>query len=274
LVRGYSRGAYISLIFPIGLLAVGALGMSQARRISTNRPSPVGARGFPPPAPAVPWFVQALQALVVPRAPIDPARFGDPLALKTEWSPCKGGLGGGGGNFQAHNLVEVDPDRLQFRATTQGILFAIPFILIGVVVGVLALISIAIGMRLPTKNFTGFIVLAVALLFSAIGAGFLYSVTTPIVFDRRKGLFWKGRKEPDETSPRDSLKAATNLREIHALQLVSDFRGRRLCHQLNLVLTSGDRLHVVFYEFGGRDRLRKDAAILAGFLKTPVWDAL
>lgn len=230
LVRGHSRGAYLSLIFPIGLLVVGAVGMWQMRRIFTNRPSPVDARGFPSPAPTVPRFIQTLQSLGVPRAPIDPARFGDPLALKTEWSPCKGG---GGGNLQTHNLVEVDPDRLQFRATIQGTLFAIPFILLGVGVGVLALIAIVTEMRLPTKNLTGFLALLVALLFSAGGAYSLYSITTPIVFDRRKGLFWKGRKEPDEMSTWDSLKAATNLREIHALQLVSDFGGHWPCHELN-----------------------------------------
>lgn len=265
LVRGYNRGAYLTLIFSIGLLVVGAVGMWQVRWISTNRPSP---------APTVPRFIQSLQGLGVPRAPIDPARFGDPLALKTEWGPCKGG---GGGNLQTHNLVEVDPDRLQFRATIQATLFAIPFLLIGLGVGVVAMVSIVTEMRLPTKNLTGFLALIVGLLFSAVGAYFLYSITTPIVFDRRMGLFWKGRKEPDEMATLEPLISGTHIKDIHALQLVSSFGGggdRLPCHELNLVLTSGDRLHVIAYESGGRDRLRKDAAILAGFLKTPVWDAL
>lgn len=44
---------------------------------------------------------------------IDPAKFDDPLAMQTKWTPVKKG----GASFRTHKLVEVSPDQLQFRAT-------------------------------------------------------------------------------------------------------------------------------------------------------------
>ena len=43
----------------------------------------------------------------------DPAQFGDPVALKTEWTTAKGG----GSNIRTHKLIEVDSTRMEFQAS-------------------------------------------------------------------------------------------------------------------------------------------------------------
>ncbi len=270
LVRGHSWGAYISLILPIGFWIVGGVGVLIAWKMLSPRPSQDAASGYPQQFPAVPSFIQTLQRAIVPGAVIDPAQFGDPVALKTEWSNMKGR----GGNLQTHKFVEVDPDRLEFRATLQAILFALMFLVAGAGVFILALKTIVTAMLAGRVDFSMSGALPVGFLFAAVGVYLLYSFKTPIVFDRRRGLFWKGWQAPDEMSDLNALKSAKHLRAIHALQLVSYYAGRNSSYELNLVLASGDRLHIVTYGAGGRNRIRADTAVLAQFLGKPVWDAL
>ena len=156
-----------------------------------------------------------------------------------------------------------------------GILFALGILLTGVFVSIVVLKGIVSGLSSGSINFNGFIGLPVGLLFSAFGGYILYSWTTPIVFDGRRGLFWKGWKAPDdERSDGNPLGNAASFKEIHALQFISSFSTRYRSYEINLVLTSGERLNVVGYAGGSRNRLREDVAILAGFLGKPVWDAV
>ena len=54
-------------------------------------------------------------------------------------------------------------------------------------------------------------------------------------FDKRTGFFWKGRKAPEEVFGGNSIGNATNLRDIHALQLVSSIGSRYSSYDLNLI---------------------------------------
>jgi hypothetical protein len=270
LVRGHNWGAYVFLIVPLGLVMIGGAGMWLARTIAATRPIPVAQAGYPPQAPTAPGFLQRLQGLGTPRGAFDPTRIDDPLAMKTEWSPMKGG----GGNLRTHKLVEVDPDRLAFRATTGGLIFALGFLLSGVLVSGFMLKDVVSGLSKGIMNLNGFLGLLIGLLLSAGGAYMLYSWTTPIVFDRRKGLFWKGRNEPYEGFDGNPPKNAASFRAIHALQLIPTFDVRYQSYEINLVMVNGDRLNVVVYASGSRNRLREDAATLGRFLGKPVWDAL
>lgn len=58
----------------------------------------------------------------------DPSRFNDPLALQVEWTPRKSG----GANFRTHKLVQVDFNRIEFRATLVAKFFYSIFLLVGV----------------------------------------------------------------------------------------------------------------------------------------------
>ena len=98
-----------------------------------------------------------------------------------------------------------------------------------------------------------------------------YDSTIPLVFDRRRGLFWKGRKEPDEGG---SFGNATGFGAIHVLQLVPTVAPRSVGYEINLVLGDGSRINVVAEGGVSRDRFREEAARLAEFLGKPVWDAL
>ncbi len=102
-----------------------------------------------------------------------------------------------------------------------------------------------------------------------------YFGTSPIVFDKYKSSFWKGRKSPDEVSERKEIKYFTELANIHALQIISEYcsgnKSSYYSYELNLVLKNGSRINVV--DHGNLTKLREDAQTLSAFLGKPVWDA-
>lgn len=190
----------------------------------------------------------------------DPGTLGDPIAEATEWRPLKGG----GANFRTHSLVKVSFNRLEFRASLGAKLFGLIFM--GVGMGVMVLFGL---------NANEWVPVLFGLIFALVGGGILYSSLTPIVFDQSAGYFWKGRKAPRLMVNKADLKNATELDQIHALQLISErchgSKRSYTSHELNLVLKDGRRLNVV--DHGNLEKLREDAGTLAAFLKKPVWDA-
>ncbi len=209
-------------------------------------------------------LVRKLQKLTVEAVPFDPATLGDEVALVTEWTPAKGG----GASFQTHRLVEIDLHRTEFRATPGMILFAGVFLVIGL--GASSIVMIA------NRGDLGASIIAslVGLLFAAIGGGMLYWGAAPIVFDKRRGEYWKGRTAPYEASNRERLKHYAELDGIRALQIVKERctskNSSYYSYELNLVLEDGKRLNVV--DHGNLEKLREDARRLSAFLGRPVWD--
>jgi len=123
--------------------------------------------------------------------------------------------------------------------------------------------------------FTIFI-LSMGVLIATVGGYLLYVSTVPIVFDRRRRFFWKGRKAPDEVVEKSSLAHFAPLEDIHALQLIPEYfrspKGSFYSYELNLILNDGRRINVV--DHGDQNKLREDAETLSGFLEKPVWDAI
>src|SRR5262249_10565389 len=157
----------------IGLLALGCLGILFAWKTVSAKPDPVAARpesSLGPPAEE-PRRVVSLGEQRVPEGyrgqTIDPARFGDPVASKTGWSPIRTGAA----NFQIRKLVEVDPDRLEYRATLGGQVFALGFFGAGAAVMAVA------ASTLPLARFSlgTLLVPFIALLFMVVGGALLYS---------------------------------------------------------------------------------------------------
>jgi len=218
-------------------------------------------------------FKQLIEKLKSPAdagEPFDAARFGDPLALQTKWTPAKGG----GASFRTHKLVKAGFDRVEFRASAGARAFYLVFLVVG--------LALAGGFSFARFSAGGFgfdfetiMPIAMGLVFAVAGGCMLYYGTAPIVFDTRKGYFWKGRKAPDEVFDKRAIKHFAELEEIHALQLLSEYcRGNKssyYSYELNLVLKDGSRINVV--DHGNRTRLREDAAVLAALLDKPVWDA-
>jgi hypothetical protein len=201
----------------------------------------------------------------------DPSRFDDPVASQTEWTPAKGG----GASFRTHKIVQVDVNRLEFRGSLGAKVFYSIFFFAGL--GLLAGFSIEkISSGEFPLNADTIIPLLMGFLFAIIGGCMFYFGTAPIVFDKYKRAFWKGRKTPEDIYNKNSLKYFTTLENIHALQLISEYcRGNKssyYSYELNLVLKNGNRINVV--DHGNPAKLREDTQILSTFLNKPIWDAI
>ncbi len=198
-----------------------------------------------------------------------PSELGDPVAMQTDWIPAKSS----GAGFRTHKLVESNSNRLEFRASTGAMLFYLFFLVMGVLVLIGFFCIISFG-GAPV-NWRTLCLMGAGLAFTTGGACMLYFGTAPIVFDRRRGFFWKGRKNPDHVFDKGTLKHFAKLEKVYALQIISEYvsRGRGnhsyTSYELNLVLEDGKRITVI--DHGNKDRLRKDADTLAAFLDKPVW---
>jgi len=207
-----------------------------------------------------------LKQLTVEPVPFDPSGLGDEVALKTSWTPAKGG----GASFETHRLVEIDMHRHEFRASPGMVLFAGVFMLVGAVASTVIVIANQeadlIALIFPV---------IMGLVFVGIGGGMMYFGLAPIVFDKRRGEYWKGRTAPYEAANRQGLKHYTELDEIRALQIIKERctskNSSYFSYELNLVLQDGRRLNVI--DHGNLERLRADAEKLSAFLGKPVWDA-
>jgi hypothetical protein len=269
LVQGHVWGAYAALSIPLGLLFVGGVGMGIAWKNWSSWPVRYAPGGAPRKARTASRFSPGLQ-LPASRGPaFNPAILGDPLALKTAWTPMKrGGLG-----MRSRKLVEADPDRLEFRTSSASYI-------VGVVLPLLflsgPLTMLALG-RLPATLNPALLVAIPIVLACVIGAGYgLYRMRTPIVFDRRSGFFWRGLAAPDDSSGEGALEVSARLRDIHALQLLRNSeRGPNATaqlYELNLVLKDGERINVLAH--GDPNGLLADASTLAAFLQKPIWNAM
>jgi len=216
-------------------------------------------------------LMEKIQSLAGNRDTFDPAQLNDPVALQTEWTPAKGG----GSNFRTHKLVSANSNRMEFRASFGALAFYFLFLLIGL--GVLIAFSY---FKFSSGGFSfraeTLVPLVLGLIFATIGGCMLYFGTIPIVFDKREGYFWKGRKAPEEVFDKNAIKSLTKLDEIHAIQLISEYcRGNKssyYSYEINLVLKNGKRINVI--DHGNQNKLRSDAATLAEFLQKPIWDAI
>jgi len=139
----------------------------------------------------------------------DPTRFDDLVAMQVEWS----GVKGGGASFGTHKLVLVSPNRLEFAATAGARAFYLVFLVLGVGLFVGFTVSkLSVGDFSFNKD--TLLSLIVGLVFMAGGGWAFYVGTTPIVFNKRNGHFWKGRKSPDEVFHPMALKHFAKFEDI------------------------------------------------------------
>jgi hypothetical protein len=219
-------------------------------------------------------LLEKLKDLKIEPTPYDPSVLGDPIAERTGWGPAKGG----GASFGTHKLVVVDSFRLEFRPTGGALAFYGVFLVVGVTVLVgMSIVGFSgVASSLDGGSALPFIIpTIVGLVFTVAGGGMLRSGSAPIVFDKRRGAYWRGRVAPHELSNRHGHKETTALDEIHALQLISERCTSKdssyYSYELNLVRDDGTRINVV--DHGNLDALHGDATALASFLEVPVWDA-
>ncbi len=196
------------------------------------------------------------------------SKIGDPFARQTKWTPQKRG----GTKIRTHKLFMANPNRMEFKPSFGAKLFYLSFLVSG--------IGVLICFTYFTQSSKGFaldsntiVPLLVAIVFIIAGSCLYYFGTTPIVFDKHNGFFWKGRKTPDGLFDKEAPKQFAKLKTIHALQLISECvksdKKSYDSYELNIVLQDGRRINIV--DHGKKDEMEEDAETLSTFLGKPVW---
>jgi len=209
---------------------------------------------------------QAIDSMTGETHQVDPSRFNDPVALKTQWSM----ISKGGAGFGSHKLNNVGDDVLAFKLTWGVYFLSIAFLLIWIAGSLGFWFN---GMR----EIAPYVILGI---FGGIGVFIFLSSAKPIVFDKGKGLFIKGKLSKGESDEVGSAKTV-KLEDIHALQVLArmqrhyDDKTRTyhtdMTYEMNLVLHDATRKSVLRH--GNRGQMLDDAETIANFLGIPVWDA-
>jgi hypothetical protein len=201
-----------------------------------------------------------------PGANYDASRFNDPLAMETSWIPLKSASS----SFRTHQLVEKDTHRVEFEATKKAKQFSYLIMGSGVFFPFVFLFNIDFSQS-DAWMYILFLALFAAS-FIIAGRFILRKMSEPIIFDKWEGKWWKGesRKENGE-----NLGQGGYLNEIHAIQLLSEYRSRDkggyYVYELNFVLNNADRVQVLCH--GGERAMLTDAEKLSRFLEKPLWNA-
>jgi hypothetical protein len=192
----------------------------------------------------------------------DPSLLGDPVAMKTGWDS----VGSGYTNIATHKLVEVTPQRLEFRSTLKAYAAASVFLLIGMCL---------FGHAVKSSSSLLF-----GVLFFGIGVLMMYFGSIPFVFDKREGYLWKGRKKPEsDPGEKHSPRKIALIEEVHAIQLLHEFVKRKTrswgpryvdTYEMNIVIGDGSRVTVVRH--CDKASMLKDAEKLSIFLGKPIWN--
>lgn len=205
------------------------------------------------------------------RPVFDPSVFNDSLAMETQWNPLKGG----GSNFRTHKLVQVDYTRVEFKSTLGAKMFSFVFMAFGAgIPGWILYDNVQVTGQLFQSEML-FIALF-GLVFFGVGSFMFYWFAKPVIFDRTKGMYWKGWKTPQRYLAQNSVDEGSRIGNIHALQIIPEYiRGDKssyYSYELNLVLKDGSRMNVI--DHGNAIKIQEDAKILSEFLGVPVWDAI
>lgn len=190
--------------------------------------------------------------------PLRPERFGDPLALKVEWTP----LVSGGTSFCAQRLVQVTATRWEFRVSLESRLFVGFFACFCAGGSALLAVLPSPDGRSATPRVAAAALMGVAMV--AVAAWLYRWLRRPRVFDLARGSYVNAEGD------------VFALAEVRAIQLVNERVGTRrkdrfVSVELNLVTSDAARISVV--DHGDRSQIQSDAAILAQILGVPVWDA-
>ena len=210
-----------------------------------------------------------------PVTPPDPSRFDNPVALRTSWSPLKSG----GTNFRTHNYVE-ERDEVRFQPTMGALIFCGFFISFGALFALIAFSS----MHQTNEPFQLEVLLPILipLIFSGGGIFMFRLLTTPIVFNKHKGYYWKGRVNENQRIAQADLKVKCKLTEIEAVQVIAEWISGHSSgssggssyyqsYEINLVLKDASRLNVV--DYGHYRGVVESAQKLSHYLSIPLWDA-
>lgn len=171
------------------------------------------------------------------------------------WEPAKSG----GASFKTHKMVFPDEDSIKFTGTLGAYIFGGLFFVIGIVSTVAGIVAFH------------WVPLIVGLSFTIAGFYMIDLFSIPVFFNKRVGLYWKGRQTVFQQLFSDKEAFSVKLEDIKAVQLVREHvtsdDSSYYSYEINLVLISNERLNVV--DHGHLDSALNDAAHLAEFLGVP-----
>jgi hypothetical protein len=103
-----------------------------------------------------------------------------------------------------------------------------------------------------------------------------YSFSKPVIFDKTKGMYWKGWKAPKRYLAEGDKESSSRIGDIYALQIIPELvrsdNKSYVSYELNLVLRDGSRMNVV--DHGDLVKLREDAKLVSEFLGIAIWDTV
>jgi hypothetical protein len=209
--------------------------------------------------------------------PVDPTQFHDPVATQTGWKQVRSAKVARASN----KLIQTDPDQLVYKPSIGGRIMGVILALAG---------AFAIFLYTQIKAGSGGItfesgsgdpifIALFGLALIVVGVVIFMFATSPVVFDKRLGMFYRGRKQRNQPDAANS-KNALRFSDIHAVQLLSRLESSKSndralprfykVHDLNLVKHDGERLYITTYS--KVNRAREDAAKIGAFVQVPVWD--
>jgi len=190
----------------------------------------------------------------------------DPIAEKVDWSSNSFYK-----DFESkYNLVYKNPKRLEFHLNSKCRLIQFLFLFIGGgVITLFILINSILNLRVNCCNgdflVGGFLLLSIWLFWSLM-------TKSPIIFDKSEGCFKKEKSKLFNILTFNFFSdALCELKDIHALQLVSREVRVNYEHEVNIILNDSRRIHII--NDYSLEKIKKDAKELSIFLNIPVWDA-
>jgi len=166
----------------------------------------------------------------------------------------------GGASFKTHQLIFSTKDCIKFTGTKRAYFFDLWFFIVG-------LVLILVG----GFNYIFFLVL-VGFIFALSGLSSLDSSSVPLIFNKRIGLYWKGRQPIISRLFTDKEGFSVNFEDIKAVQFLRESTTHGYSYEINLILTNNERLGVVNHS--DEKSALKDAAKLAEFLDVPFLNGL
>ncbi len=206
-------------------------------------------------------------------------QFDDPLAKQISWEP----LTPYGKMYCTHRLRQKYDGTLEFGPSPAALAMICFYAVL--VAGILLIGLTAIRRRWSAEDLAPcLIVAALYLAFAGVFTCRLIAtwrfVAKPIVFDLARKALPESVLRDGETGEPCSDVQPIPFSDIHALQLICEYRQEPLpggsmreyfSFELNLVLKDGQRVNIV--DHGNYKALRKDADRLADALEIPLWDA-
>ena len=124
------------------------------------------------------------------------------------------------------DLKKISPNRVEFQPRALAVLFPVVFMIIGLISAI----------TMGTAGLNGeimmlYIGVPVGCIFFFVGLFILRGWLAPRVFDRRLGMYWRGRQTPKLGQP-DKTRS-WRLSSIHAVQLISEYcTNKRARHKI------------------------------------------